>query len=249
MNQPNHIATRVYFFDVCGTLFWDDTTLGLIFWHLNRRKYRARELLLKSLSSDRSPLRLLLTILEKLTGQHILKHLAFLMLRGETSLEVQISASEYASHLLKFRAIHETFEILYASLEQDDTVILASASVDPVITALGEKLGLATVSSELACHRGRLTGRLSRDLSGRKIEAISDKFGETIFEGDTQAISDNLSDQALLARCKACTVILHKQAHKHRWRVKNATFLTPRPGEIRAATKESQLSLDCARTS
>lgn len=214
----------VHIFDVCGTLFRQDTTLGLLRWHAwRRRKYLAYSLLALLLSS-RSPLFWTLKMLEKLSGRHLAKHVGLATLAGESIGEVHYSAHQYVTSLLAHDSIEPIHQLLSRARE-DGQVVLASASMNPVIEALCQCLALEGVSSILEVKQGRCTGRLALDLSGRKIEALQERFGKDVLQRESSCYTDNLSDKGLLAACKYRTVVLHGKHRRQRWDFEDATYI------------------------
>lgn len=203
--------------DVCGTLVRDDTTLGLLRHHFSRmRDRRTRVLALRALTARRSPLRVLVAVLEKFTGRHLLKRLLVGMLAGDREAEIDVSAREYAQALLENRRVTAVWERLGLP-HGAERIVLASASLEPVVKALAEALGTRYVASSLEAHDGVLTGRYQADLTGKKEEAIARKYGPDVLEMPFGAFSDNLTDRDLMAKaCSAC-VVLHRESHRERW--------------------------------
>lgn len=219
------LDTSIFIADVCGTLFYDDTTLGLLAHHFSRQPDRLWRLrVLKSMTVRYSPLRLSTMILERLTRKHLLKHLLVRMLANDTVVSLEDSAQEYAVWLLKEKKVDSVWEILDPALKKQQ-VILASASLEPVIAALSERLGLQYVSSELESLDGVLTGYYRNDLTGKKIQALNTMIGYDFNDNQYDAISDNLTDYNLLNGARKAFVVLHNESHRERWLGLNATYL------------------------
>jgi phosphoserine phosphatase len=161
---------------------------------------------------------------EKLSGQHLLKHLAVRLLTDEAIEDVNRSASEYARVLLSQKRVHPVWDLLDVPLKSG-RVVFASASLEPIVAALAAEAGAEYVASALEHHDGVLTGRYARDLTGQKEPALVEKFGPSILAGKHCVISDNLSDRALLAQASNAYVILHSPSHRNRWARLNAMFL------------------------
>lgn len=215
----------VYVVDVCGTLVQDDTTLGLLRHHFGRTTARPwRGKLLRALTAQRSPLRLGFALIEKISGRHVLKHVLVRMLKGDRLDALNGSAVEYASHLLDKRRVPGVWQRLGEPFSSG-RVVLASASLEPVVAALAAATGARYVASTLEVRRGVLTGAYAQDLTGCKESALLGKFGAGVLAGQMCAISDNLSDRPLLEKASQACVVLHKPAHRSRWAGMNATFL------------------------
>jgi phosphoserine phosphatase len=219
------ILLDVYVVDVCGTLVRDDTTIGLLRHHCacdgNRR---LRYMLFRAMTARRSPLRLAIAVLEKLTGQHLLKHAVVRLLAGDSVRSLDLSAAEYAARLLAQRRVVSVWPLLDAPM-QARRVVLASASLEPVVAALASTMGVRHVASGLGQQAGILTGRYVSDLTGRKEQALVEKYGDDVMAGQVCAISDNFSDRPLLEKAARAYVVLHSESHRQRWQGLNATFL------------------------
>lgn len=212
--------------DVCGTLVLDDTTLGLLAFHFARQpRKRWRSAVIRSLTGRFSPVRLSFALVELVTGRHWLKNLAVRMLAGDYVSELDGSARDYAEFLLSRRRIESVWEILQAKRQEGCTLILASASLEPVVSALAQSLGAAFVASSLEQDNGRLTGKFEKDVTGLKFDALTLLLGEDLSERGFIALSDNLTDRILLERADEAFVVLHKASHRHRWGGLTATHL------------------------
>ena len=211
--------------DVCGTLVRDDTTLGLLRHHLalapNRR---IRYALFRAMTARHSPVRLGFAILERLAGRHMLKHIAVKLLAGDSAEEVARSAAQYAAFLLKERRVSSVWSLIESAMHTG-RVVLASASLEPIVACLAAELGARHVASQLEQQDGVLTGRYAEDLTGQKERAMRDKYGASILASRICAISDNLSDRALLEQASLAYVVLHRPEHRRRWEGIVATFL------------------------
>lgn len=215
----------VYVVDVCGTLVRDDTTIGLLRHHFaHDGNRRMRYMLFRAMTARRSPLRLAFAVLEKLAGQHLLKHAAVRLLTGDPADSLDQSAAEYAAWLLAYRRVGSVWPLLDAPVEAG-RVVLASASLEPVVAALASAMGVRHVASELGQQAGILTGRYVNDLTGRKEQALIKKYGNDVLAGQVCAISDNFSDRPLLEKATQAYVVLHSKSHRQRWQGLNATFL------------------------
>lgn len=207
--------------DVCGTLVRDDTTIGLLAWHFARSR-RWRLLGLNLLTAHRGPLRVLVAIAERATRRHLLKVLVVRWLKGDSVADVAASASDYADWLLANRRVDSVQKVL---AEAQGLLVLASASLEPVVQAIAARMNADFVASSLAVEEGRYTGRYISDISGRKREALNNRLGPKWNSEPYLAISDNLTDRALLEGAKPAFVVLHDPRHKTRWNGVDAEFL------------------------
>jgi phosphoserine phosphatase len=218
-------AADTYVVDVCGTLVREDTTLGLLRYHLSRRPgRRIRYRLFQALTARRSPIRLGFALAEKLLARHLLKHLAIRLLADEPIEALNRSAAGYAQALLSQGRVRSVWHLLDAPLKSA-RVVLASGSLEPVVAALAAEIGVDYVASSLEARDGVLTGRYATDLTGQKSRALVEKFGQSLLAGKLCAISDNLSDLPLLESATEAYVVLHAASHRARWTGLKATFL------------------------
>ena len=223
--MSNSLKEPLFIADVCGTLVYDDTTLGLLAHHFARQPDRLWRLKVLHLTTKKhSPLRLGAMVLERITGKHLLKLILVRMLVNDKVISLEASACEYAEWLLAERKIESVWEILAPAIKER-RVVLASASLQPVIAALAESLGLQYVSSELESHNGVLTGYYLNDLTGKKIQALNTKVGDDFTDNEYDAISDNLTDHKLLSGARKAFVVLHSESHQERWDGLKATYL------------------------
>lgn len=213
----------VWILDVCGTLFRQDTTLGLLRHHFERRRLRGRALALASVTERKSPVLIAFKVLEKLSGRHLVKHAAIRLLAGQPLAELQQSAETYADELLDANSLAPVWQVL-DERPANTQLILASSSLEPVVSALARRLGAEYVSSELEVRDGVLTGRLSKDLTGQKLAALRERFGSRV-DSPARCITDNLTDRPLLERCAERFVVLHKDAHRGRWGDLDARYI------------------------
>jgi len=215
----------VYVVDVCGTLVRDDTTLGLLRHHFaSDGKRPFRYMLFRAMTARRSPVRLAFSVLEKLTGRHLLKHAAVWLLAGDRVETLNQSAAEYAARILAHRRVVSVWTLLDVPV-RTGRVVLASASLEPVVAALAAALGARHVASVLDHRAGVLTGRYASDLTGQKELALIEKYGPNVLAGQVCAISDNFSDRPLLEKAAQAYVVVHRESHRQRWHGLKATFL------------------------
>ncbi len=223
--MSDHQTSGVYVVDVCGTLVRDDTTLGLLRHHFLRTGGRfGRVWFFDAMTHDRSPVRFGFAIAEKLSGRHFLKHFAVRLLAGDTVDSLRESAAEYAAWLLAERQVAPVWRRLEEPLATG-RVVLASASLEPVVAALAKTMGVDYVASSLEELDGRLTGRYALDLTGRKEDALVGKCGEEVRAGVECVLTDNLTDRDLVEKARRACVVLHVPSHRARWDGVNAEFV------------------------
>lgn len=223
MSSSNRPTT--YVVDVCGTLVRDDTTLGLLRIHFSRNYKRPlRSHVLRFLTAQVSPARWAFMILERLSGRHLLKHLLVRMLAGDRASDLDASGQVYAQELLDSRRVDPVWERIERASKPGE-LLLASASLEPVVKALAQRMGARYVSSTLEVSGDLLTGRYAEDLTGTKEAAILRKYGSDALAQPFAAFSDNFSDRSLLSKATYACVVLHREAHRARWGDLSAEFV------------------------
>jgi phosphoserine phosphatase len=211
--------------DVCGTLFREDTTIGLLRFHLRSSGFKSpKKLFLEMLVSRKSPFFYFFYLAETFLGRPLLKHIVVLLLAGESVDSVAKSARFYSAHLLSNRKIQQVWALLGESFESGQ-VILASASIEPIVAALACQLDSSFVSSQLAIKDGRFTGRYSSDISGRKHTAIAKKYGIGILDQIKWVVTDNYSDYSLFNYACSAFVVVNSESRKLRWMNHDVCFL------------------------
>ena len=219
------VEADIYVVDVCGTLVRDDTTLGLLDYHFCKDGSRfLRGRIFKSVCMRRSLFWFMFAVAEKETGRHLLKHFAVRLLAGERLEALERSAREYSELLMAKRRV-PTVRLLLEQPFSHGRVVLASASLEPIVAALAAAAGARYVASTLEHHEGVLTGHYETDLTGGKRQALLKKFGDDILTGRVFVITDNLTDRSLMDNAARAYVVLHDPAHRERWRGVNAIFI------------------------
>ena len=227
--MTNNSNATLFITDVCGTLVYDDTTLGLLRVHFSQQPERQWRLpILRALTAHFSPFRLGIAVIERLTGKHVLKHLLVRMMVNDTVSSLELNAEVYAQWLLDNRKVPAVWDVITPAIK-DKRIILASASLQPIVSALAKQLGVRSVASELESNDGVLTGRYRSDLTGLKIQALSNLIGIDLIDSSYDAISDNLTDRELLSGARRAYVVLHKASYKERWAGLNATYIGLNP--------------------
>lgn len=170
------------------------------------------------------PVRWTFALLEWLTGRHIMKHWVVRLLSGTPVEHLEDSAREYAAWLLQERRVPSVWEVL-SQRRDEDCIVLASASLEPVVRQLAQCMGVRHVASALEVRDGVLTGRYALDITGNKEQAVGQKYEGLLRSAPQRVISDNLSDRPLLERAAEAYVVLHRPSHRQRWAGMQAVFI------------------------
>ena len=147
--------------DVCGTLIRENTTRGFLeaLASSGHRPFAIRMALSRPVSWWGSR-----------TGFDLGRRLLVLALRGLPRTRLDAAARDYVSDRLRRHANQRLIAELAALRRGGHTIVLATATVDPVSRAIAAALAADhLVTTELAYDSsGRCTGALARDVTGRK---------------------------------------------------------------------------------
>jgi phosphoserine phosphatase len=200
-------------FDLCGTLVTENTTYGFLQYYFRRRN-GTRHVAIRFLRSlaGKAVSRLLSMALRK---RGDVRRWSVGLLRGETVVEVELAAADYAREGLAPLWRPEVLETLHEARESGQCVVIASASLHPVANAVARELGLNHVfATTLEVIDGRFTGRLSVDLQGAKAQALVEAFPQVQI---ALVVTDNLDDCDLV-RAAHTAIVLSRRRHFAWWR-------------------------------
>lgn len=213
---------RIAVFDVCDTLFRTNTTVGFVRF-LARRSGDAQSLeTIRRWTARTSPAFVAGALAYRFAHWDVARGRVIRTLRGYTREELQAAANDYVALELAPQLVEPVHKRLQEHRADGDRVILASSSLDVVISAVARNLGVDWVASELGYAEGRCTGKLVRDLTGRKPAALAPLVGRL---ASLHVYTDNRSDKALLQMAERCTIILPAGSSGHRWAGEDCDYL------------------------
>jgi len=218
------IGVEVLVVDLCETLFFEDTTVGLISFHLKRSdKFYWRKLALFFLAHHASPIHFVSKAFEWLTNRQFSKNLIIRLLTGVNVKDLDESAIKYADYLISNKKIPSVWATI-ARIDRQVTLV-ASASLEPIVKVIARHLNAYYVASELQVRDGAFTGRYRKDITGEKEHAILLKYGSGRLQRGLAVITDNLSDLRLITRAKYRFVVIHKERQLARWCQLSAEYI------------------------
>lgn len=206
---------KIAVFDVCDTLYYSNTTHDFIrYIHSGRRGKRKAGFQL--LNHRFSPLRPALVGFGILTGNDVFRKANIGLLKGMGVAESLALAREFVREFLGRKKIEQTHGLVREFQGKGFDVVICSSSIEPVVRAVAEELGIEEFySAELEFSGGRLTGRLAHDPTGRKLESLAKYRGNARIE---LAVSDNLSDASLLRAAKRGIAVVHRADKRRFWK-------------------------------
>ena len=206
---------KVLAVDVCGTLYDANTTAGLVIFHHARCANRWRSSVLEAVSAPQSALRFGLVAFAKLTGWDLHRAIILASLRGERLTALEASATRYVEDHLSGLAIQPPHERMQAMRKAGWTPVLVSNAISPVVAAIAQSLDVPFIASRRAHDKGRLTGRLQDDLTGRKRAALERFLKVRLDREHFAVITDNKSDGDLVAIAKPALLVA--TGHPKNW--------------------------------
>lgn len=209
-------------FDVCDTLYSANTTFGFV-RHLARTSGEPRiAATLRRWTSRSSPVFLLGALAHRLLGADLARRAVVASLAGRPRGSLEAAARAYVSDDLAHRINAPVLDRLAAHRAAGDRVLLVSSSLDIVVAEIARALGVGFEASTLQFDGERCTGRLARDLTGRKAELVASlrSAGEAL-----HVYTDNRSDSGLLAIADRRTVIIPSGAGKARWAGRDCDYV------------------------
>ncbi len=186
------MPTKILAVDVCGTLYDENTTAGFVRF-LSKRvslgaRFRVLELLRRSVARNG------VIALGRLLRRDLFRENYILCLRGTTRQMLVSASRDYARHLEEVRRIEPVRTWLARATACGWSPMLVSNSLDVVVHAVGELLGIDAIASTLEFEGERCAGRLARDLTGSKLSAL---HAVTAERRSLAVITDNRSDSDL----------------------------------------------------
>lgn len=212
-------------FDLCDTLYAENTTHGFVRWLHTRDGRWGRAALLGLMASRRLPVFWLLAGLHRLTGLDLPRRVVVWTLRGLDRAALEAAARVYAAGRLADLAVPATQARLARHRAAGDRVVIVSSSLDIVVAAVAHLLGVEGIGSTLGFRDGRCTGRIDRDLTGRKVPLVAALAGKGPGRPVVHVYTDNLTDRPLVAAADRPTVVIPAGGSRARWGKIDAAFL------------------------
>lgn len=197
--------------DIDDTLFRANTTYQFLAYVL--RPFVVRSWQLKLLTWRMSPVFWTLTVLGKFWNRDVVRERALLLLRDLPASLLEQQAPRFYEDCLTSKINPEVYSLLQT--KPGDRFLLSS-TLDPVAQVIGERLHMTAVASALENSRGVLTGRLSKDLSGRKHQ-VARELSAAYPGRRLVVITDNQSDYDLVAMADDRFVVVKKESDRKFW--------------------------------
>lgn len=214
---------RIAIFDVCGTLYRENTTRGFL-THFHRshatRSYARTEWMW---TSTFSPVFYFGAIAYRWLGRDLAREMLLRSLAGVPRARVEQAARDYVASVLPAKRIEPLHAKLRDHCEAGDRVVLVSNSIDVVIEQIAHALGVEWRASQIGFEGHTCTGRLRTDLTGRKSVELARLDPDR--ESTLLVYTDNRSDMDLVHEADFATIILPPNGNKSAWRTDRIEFL------------------------
>ena len=198
------MENRTVLIDICGTLFDSNTTLDFLDFLLCSRSYRLLRRMARSL-----PWRAFNRGFRRLTGRDPTREMLLRHLRGYTRQELATAAEAFYETCLVARIRPRLQEIVAEVKAAGYEPCLASATLDCIARTVARRWGIGRCcASELDYDGDRCTGRLRRDLQGRKLEYLKEAG---ILPPFAMTITDDRSDMPLLRLSERVLVVARRK--------------------------------------
>lgn len=215
-------AARTVVFDVCDTLFHCNTTYRFIEYVLRSGQHGLKWLLYRLYFRRWSPVTMFLRLIDRVSQNDWSKALAVGLLRDFGRDELYRLGLSFYRESLDRQKLTETHRLLESARSEGKRIILASSSIDPVVSAIADQLRVEFVSTELEYRDGVGTGRIKLELAGRKPDALA---ARGIEPRTYDVVTDNIGDQQLVAQASHAYVVVSGQRDEAKWANLRPTFI------------------------
>lgn len=161
-----------------------------------------------------SPVFLFLTALGAVIRRDVVRERGIRLLAGMEKKRIQTLAFAFYDEWLAPRINTEVETLLNRHPESGR--YLVSSTLEPVAMAIASRLGVDFRASQLEEVNGRLTGRMTLDLTGEK-HAIAVALREQNPSARLIVITDNRSDRKLVEMAEERFVIVHSESDRLFW--------------------------------
>ncbi|PSU96066.1 hypothetical protein C0W80_18325 [Photobacterium leiognathi subsp. mandapamensis] len=195
--------SNVVIYDVCGTLYNSNTTFDFCKWRCKGKLW--------SLTLSMCNLKLFKIvnkIAENLFNIHLSRRLHLLSLKGVNKKILYEEASSFVDYFLKDKSITPIYNMILKDISDGNKVLLISASIDPVISAIAKSLNVEYISSSLEYIDDICSGNIDKDLLGSK-----DKLN---IININKVVTDNTSDYELCKKSKYSVIVMNEK-NKRFW--------------------------------
>ena len=203
--------------DVCGTLFYENTTLGFIKFHLKEYS-KFKFLIFLIITNDVSPILWVFKLMERVFSNKdsLFKKLIILFLKGEDEIDIKNSAKLYTNLIFRTKKIKNVWNFLKKYKNENYRIILASSSIEPVVKEIAKKIKAEYFSSTLEIKNLKYTGNILDNIHDNKIKYL--KLLGIEYKKIDFFFSDNFEDLKLIKNAQKGVAIVHSFKRSIFWK-------------------------------
>lgn len=202
---------KVAFFDICGTLYKENTTFSFI------DTLEEDNLVIKNILNS-FLLKAISAIVYKLTNFDLLKKIKINRLKNKNVKEIELLCLSHVANKLTKRK--EVFDILDMLKNDNYKIILVSATIEPIAKSIAQLVGdLEYYSTSLSKIGEHYTGTVKNELYHKKYKIVADVLASNEYR-DSIFITDNVPDLQACKLCERALAIVNNERSKYFW-VKN----------------------------
>jgi phosphoserine phosphatase len=203
---------ELFVFDICDTLFYSNTTFDFIKFVLQEKRWNSKLRQFDLFTKKTSPVFVGLYFLQKFSKVDWPKKLCLRLLKGMSKKELYQFGEAFEKQFLASRMVERTHQMLNQLRKEGKSVVLLSASIDPVVAAIAKALEVEYRCSELAYDSlGNFTGDLQWEMTGQKLVALRKMLSSE--NAPFAVATDNFSDRGLVeAACHRIVVVYNEKA-------------------------------------
>ena len=179
--------------DICGTYVSENTTFGLLKSHFSLFSFKG--LMIRFFTIKLSPLRILILVIEKFTGYHLLKNLLLLLINGVSTKSLEKTSIQYAKKLMKQKKYKnkEVTSFINTHITESNPIFI-SASLEPIVKAISSIENIPYIASKIESIDNIYTGRFSKDITRKKHIELIQKFDINLSQVKYYLVTDNYED-------------------------------------------------------
>lgn len=202
--------------DVCNTLFDSNTTFDFVLFVMKRKQNEKAVNDLYSFRRKGSFLFLQDYLSNKMFNRDFAKSRMISYLSGINKDTLLDFAEQFYEKELKFKRINEIVEkIDEIRNKSGKKLLLASASIDPIIEVINIKIKAdGYISSKLGFRDNFCTGKIIFEMKGNKLTEIEKKYPNI---NNLTVFSDNHSDFELMKKAKERYAISYNKKSNRFW--------------------------------
>lgn len=192
-------------FDLCGTIVKSNTTFDFIKYYHKTKKNHFHFFYMSLLTS------FLGKIFHRIF-KFSMRKAALKTIRGIPLDQLEKTAKKFSEITLKNQKNDIVIKIFnFYNNKNCYDIIIASASISPVVQAFSERLNIPFVSTILETKDNNVTGNIRYDMKGNKLASF---MSDDIY----LVVTDNFDDLPLIRNSEKA-IIITKKKHAHKWKI------------------------------